>query len=98
MQRGGVITGVVTNDDGEPVVYANVQVMIKTYRRGQPTLTARSTASTDDRGRYRVFDLSPGRYYVQATRRGGGPTNNKETAYANVIYPNAARLQDAQAI
>jgi hypothetical protein len=98
MQRGGVITGIVTNDEGEPVVYANVQVMIKTYRRGQVTLQPRNSATTDDRGRYRIFDLSPGRYYVQATRRGGGPTNNKETAYATVIYPNASRLQDAQAI
>jgi hypothetical protein len=98
MQRGGVITGVVTNDEGDPVVYAQVQVMIKTYRRGQPTLTPRSTKSTDDRGRYRIFDLSPGRYYVQASRPGSGPTNNRETAYSNVIYPTAQRLQDAEAV
>ena len=98
MQHGGVITGAVLNDEGEPVVYAMVQVLIKTYRRGQPTLTPRSSGTTDDRGRYRIFDLSPGRYYVQASRRGTGPTNNRETAYANVIYPNASRLQDAEAV
>src|SRR5579871_375598 len=99
MQRGGVITGVVTNDEGEPVVYANVQVMIKTYRRGHPTLQASAgNGNTDDRGRYRIFGLSPGRYYVQASRRGSGPTNSRETAYGNVIYPTATRLQDAQAI
>src|SRR6266404_4586674 len=96
MQRGGVITGVVTNEEGEPVVYANVQVMVKTYRRGQATLNGRNSGTTDDRGRYRIFDLSPGRYYVQASRRGQGPTNNRETAYANVIYPNAMRMGDAQ--
>ncbi len=98
MQHGGVITGVVTNDEGEPVVYAQVQVMIKTYRRGQATLSPRSGGTTDDRGRYRIFDLSPGRYYVQASRRGSGPTNNRETAYSNVIYPSASRLQDAEAV
>jgi hypothetical protein len=98
MQKGGVITGVVTNDEGDPVVFGQVQVMVKTYRRGQPTLTAGKSASTDDRGRYRIFDLSPGRYYVQASRPGSGPTNSRDTAYTKVIYPGASRLQDAEAV
>ena len=98
MQRGGVITGTVTNDEGEPVVYAQVRVMAKTYRLGQPQLSERSSGQTDDRGRYRIFDLSPGRYYVQAQRRGAGPSAARESAYATVIYPNAVRLQDAQSM
>jgi hypothetical protein len=98
MAKGGAITGIVTNDEGDPVVYANVQVMQKTYRRGQVQLQAKASGTTDDRGRYRIFDLSPGRYYVQATRRGAGPSATREAAYAAVIYPSAARLQDAQAM
>ena len=99
MPHGGAITGIITNDEGEPVIYATVQVMQKTYRRGQVQLQARgSAATTDDRGRYRIFELSPGRYYVQATRRGAGPSATRDAAYAAVIYPSASRLQDAQAL
>ncbi len=98
MQRGGAITGVVTNDEVRRVGYGNVQVMQKQYRPGQATPSGRNSAQTDDRGRYRVFDLPPGRYYVQATRRGAGPTATRDTAYATVIYPGATRMQDAQAL
>lgn len=98
MPKGGAITGVITNEDGEPVIYANVQVMQKTYRRGQVQLQGRQSGQTDDRGRYRVFDLPPGRYFVQATRRGAGPTATRESAYGAVIYPSATRLQDAQSM
>jgi len=98
MQHGGVITGTITNDDGEPVVYATVQVMAKTYRNGQPQLQMRSSGQTDDRGQYRIFDLAPGRYYVQVQRRGAGPSSSENVAYATVIYPNAMRLSDAQAM
>src|SRR5262245_6370815 len=67
MMRGGVITGTVYGDDGEPQRSVQVRglryVMTNGVRRLQPT----GFASTDDRGVYRLFGLQPGDYMVSAT-------------------------------
>jgi protocatechuate 3,4-dioxygenase beta subunit len=63
----GVITGHVVDEDGEPVEYAQVRVMRYRFVRGQRQMAAAGNASTDDLGEYRVFALTPGKYYLSAT-------------------------------
>jgi hypothetical protein len=67
--RGGVITGTVTNALGEPVIAVRVRVIMVRNAKGQPPgplFLGSMEQSTDDRGVYRIYGLSPGTYLVSA--------------------------------
>jgi protocatechuate 3,4-dioxygenase beta subunit len=70
--RGGVITGRVGDEDGEPLARALVTVQRYQYVRGERQLTPAGADQSDDRGQYRVFGLPPGEYYVSANTSGLG--------------------------
>ena len=70
--RGGVVTGRVSDEDGEPLARALVTVQRYQYVRGERQLTPAGADQTDDRGQYRVFGLPPGDYYVSASTAGLG--------------------------
>ena len=70
LTRGGVITGVVRDEDGEALPRALVTVQRYQYVQGQRQLTPAGADQTDDRGQYRVFALPPGDYYVSASAGG----------------------------
>jgi hypothetical protein len=72
LTRGGVITGHVGDEDGEPLARALVTVQRYQYVRGERQLTPAGADQTDDRGQYRVFGLPPGEYYVSASTTGLG--------------------------
>ena len=69
LPRGSVITGHVSDEDGDPMPGANVRVMRYQYLQGDRRLTPAGTAQTDDKGQYRVWGLMPGDYYVSASAR-----------------------------
>lgn len=68
MQRGGVITGMITGEDGEPLINAQVRAMRYDTSSGFKRLQSNGYANTDDRGVYRMFGLQPGDYIVAATQ------------------------------
>lgn len=70
--KGGVIAGIVSNVEGQPVVNVSVRAMrvrdaegarLRTIGFAQPRLT-------DDRGYYRIYGLAPGTYVVSAGGQG----------------------------
>ena len=65
MSRPGSISGTVVDERGEPAVGVFVRVLARVRVAGRMTLAAGQTSKTDDRGVYRLADLSPGRYIVQ---------------------------------
>jgi carboxypeptidase family protein len=70
--KGGVITGTVTNVAGEPVVGVRVRAFRIRDAKGQGPRAVQFgfvERTTDDRGIYRIYGLSPGTYLVNA---GGG--------------------------
>ena len=67
--KGSVITGMVLDENGEVTPQVPVRLMRIVTQNGQRTLQNSSSASTDDRGIYRVFGLLPGEYIVCATPR-----------------------------
>jgi len=71
MIPSAAIEGRVFDEDGEPVAMVNVQALRHSYVRGQRQLTPAGTASSNDRGEFRIFGLPPGRYYLSATPSGG---------------------------
>jgi hypothetical protein len=70
LARGGVITGRIVDDLGEPVDQLQVSTML--WGRGidgRRALMPTGTADlTDDHGRFRLFGLAPGDYAVVAVR------------------------------
>jgi protocatechuate 3,4-dioxygenase beta subunit len=73
LQPQAVITGRVTDEDGDPVPNVFIQVMRMGYMEGRrQLLPAAGRASTNDLGEYRIFALAPGRYYLSATAMSPG--------------------------
>jgi hypothetical protein len=95
--RGGVITGRVTNDAGEPVVGAPVKATRVGDEAGRPTSVDVGYAhlwsrTTDDRGVYRIYGLAPGSYIVAAG--GSDATSSRSTPFAGrttTYYPSSTR-------
>lgn len=65
----GVITGRVTDQDGDPVTSAQVRALRYTYTNGHKQLANVGGGITDDQGNFRVFNLTPGLYYLNAIPR-----------------------------
>jgi uncharacterized protein (DUF2141 family) len=67
LPRGSVVTGHVFDEDGEPMVGAQVRVMRFQFVQGEKRLVPAGAETSDDRGAFRVYGLQPGTYYVAAT-------------------------------
>lgn len=68
----GVIEGTIVNQYGDPLGNVSVGLFQYSLRDGAHYMDACRTAVTNDRGRFRIWDLPPGKYYVKAMGRAGG--------------------------
>jgi protocatechuate 3,4-dioxygenase beta subunit len=74
--RGAVVTGKITDAQGNPIIGERVNVT----RQGEPGespqmgLIGGSRNRTDDRGIYRIYGLSPGEYTVSVGEGPGAPS------------------------
>ena len=106
VQRTGAIEGRVYDDRGEPVVGVRVEAIRRRELGGEVLLSAGRTATTDDRGAYRLFDLRPGEYYVLASiphrpRVNDGPPPNAASerwGYRPTFHPASASRGRARAV
>ena len=89
MTPQAVITGRVLDEEGEPLVGADVQVSSLGYYGGQKQLSRTNGATTNDLGEYRVFGLAPGRYFVSVTAR-SNPLLAPSDDYVPTYYPRTA--------
>ncbi len=64
MWRFAAITGIVLDENNEPLVGVQVRVLRRDYVAGRRRLTMGATDTTDDRGHYRVSALQAGEYIV----------------------------------
>lgn len=64
-----VVTGRIVDEDGDPVVHAQVEVRRFGYVQGRRRLMPAGGANTNDLGEYRIHGLAPGRYYISANHR-----------------------------
>jgi len=62
--KPGTISGIVRNETGEPVVEATVRAYTQIYVGGTLQLASSQSATTDDRGEYRISNVPPGKYIV----------------------------------
>jgi hypothetical protein len=67
MSPGGIISGRITDQNGEPVVYSPVQILKVAYSaEGWLAPASLLSVTTNDLGEYRAFWLPPGQYLVNA--------------------------------
>lgn len=70
MPRGGVISGRIVDEFGDPLPDAFVSAMRMTWSNGRRRLQPSGrTGQTNDLGQFRLYGLPPGEYYVSATLR-----------------------------
>ena len=96
--RPGEISGVVTDDHGEPVAGCLVQTMAAFARAGrQRWITQTSPATiTDDRGRYRLGNVYPSDVVVLVTPpRAWVESDGRRVMFEPVLYPAARNLDGA---
>jgi uncharacterized surface anchored protein len=93
LNRGGVITGKVTDADGRPIV--EEQIFFSAMESRVPYFR---TVQTDDRGVYRAFGLSPGRYTVSAGRDSVNSFGRLGDGPQRTYYPNVLDASDATTI
>jgi hypothetical protein len=102
----GAIFGKVTDEQGEPVRDATVQLIRDGLVAGRRRILPAGTTETDDRGEYRFGPLGAGTYYVVATGRPWHQTqaftmsfpaakSQGATAYPPTYYPGVTDSRDA---
>ncbi len=65
----GVITGRVLDGSGNPVRHVWVRALQPSYFYGHRSLNMAAYSESNDLGEYRIFDLTPGRYFVSAVEK-----------------------------
>ena len=94
--RGGVVEGAVVDQHNEP--RSRVGVTLSSYRtvRGERRLRSVSHDQTDDRGRFRLFDIPPGIYYLRADPPPiWGRSGEADRTFPPTFYPGVLSPQDA---
>jgi protocatechuate 3,4-dioxygenase beta subunit len=100
LPRGGVITGRIVDEFGEPVS----RVTVSALRAGTRGRATTRTTTTDDLGEYRLYGLSPSEYLVEATAQlpvGNAlatDTADAHDGYATTFFPGVIDAKDAQRI
>jgi carboxypeptidase family protein len=100
--KGGVITGTVTNQAGEPIVGVRVRPVLVHSASRLPLIyeLMGAAALTDDRGIYRIYGLPEGTYVVCAGGSAGGRMNPEIDAFDSDVptYAPASTRDTAQEI
>ena len=106
--RGGVITGRITDEDGQPLT-GEMITLFRLDAQGQKQEVYLFSApypffATDDQGIYRIYGLPSGRYLVSAGREAeqvgpglGGPRYHSRTFYPGVGEESKAKIVELAA-
>ena len=102
LPHGGIITGRVVDDFGEPISDVSVQIQRYQFVQGRRTLIPAGRMSlTNDLGEFRLFGVPPGQYYLSATWRNPAAQNPNlgpadRLAIPQTFYPGVTSSSDAQ--
>lgn len=94
-----IVTGRILDDEGEPLANIMIQVYRSIRMRGKQQLATVGSGQSSDTGEFRIANLAPGRYWLNATDRnrrmltGEAParnTNGKpEEELVTTCYPSS---------
>jgi len=108
LARGGSITGRVLDDQGDPIVRAQVTAVQRRNMGGTWRLVSTGSgahAATDDLGQYRLYGLTPGEFYVSAAYNpamfgpvAGDQSGEPRFGFANTFHPSATGIDGAKRV
>jgi len=104
-----VISGRITDENGDPIPDVSVEALRSQFRNGKRTLSSEGDTQTNDLGEYRIWDLERGHYVVRAVYQGrwskirpkvtlAGAEPGAAAGYAPVFYPGTADATHAVAL
>ena len=95
-----VLAGLVQDEDGTPFAGALVEALRAVYVDGRRELIAAAEALTNDRGEFRLSQMSPGQYYVTAFDPAFADVGDAEGPlfHSPTYYPSATSPEDATRI
>lgn len=96
----GVITGKILDENGEPMAYVAVTALRTGYVGGRRQLITVDEKHSNDLGEFRLFGLTPGKYFVSAEpsrweravgdrQYSGEEKGSGEKGYTKVFFPSA---------
>jgi Carboxypeptidase regulatory-like domain len=97
LQRGGVLAGRVVDEFGEPVAYVRVNPLMR-MGGGEPRQVGGMMGGTDDLGRFRLFGLRAGEYFLVAEPQTFGPPGESAVRHLQTYLPSALTLAEAMPI
>jgi hypothetical protein len=107
LERTGAIVGRITDRHGEGVLRVGVVAVRRNDFRGHVTLMSGPSASTDDLGQFRLFNLPAGEYFVVTTpvpfppgpTVGDAPRDpERRSGFVTTYYPGTQTLSDARRV
>jgi hypothetical protein len=98
MPVGGVVTGRVLDEIGEAVAQASVSLLRRRYVDGERQLVGQSGSSTDDRGEFRIFGVSPGEYVMVARLEMMDFGSRDRVRYVPTYYPGTPVAHEAERV
>ena len=101
--RGAVIEGRVTDAGARPRAGVSVQALRQRYLPSSNGLTVVGQSVTDDLGRYRIYGLLPGQYFLRFMLLGPAapvPVGNAlpEKGFVQTYFPGTSELSQARAL
>ena len=104
MVQLGVVAGRVLDQFGDPVRNALVRTLDREHSGQEEYFESFSTATTDDRGEYRIVNVEPGRHYLAAEYdsqhidlySGSRPRFRWPDLGGYVLFPNTTDIAQAQ--
>src|ERR1017187_6277560 len=101
----GVVSGKITDEDGDPVEGVQVQIMRQVYNQGKKQLQQNGGESTNDLGEYRLSGITPGKYLLSATYRsrrqmmpGAADEPSTQEDYVTTYFPGVTDISAAAPI
>lgn len=103
LARGGVITGRLTDDFGDPIAGVQVNALREQFAGGSRRLFPVGNATTDDLGAFRLYGLAPGEYYVSGVMRQmsmmmPGQSSSDIEGFATTYYPGTTSPAQGQRV
>jgi hypothetical protein len=102
LQPGGVLKGRVTTPDGVPIRNVLVTAQMPALHRGRSvvgSVNAQLHTLTDERGEFKLEDLSAGEYYIVAMPPSGRTASGSgRNGFAITWHPPATAVSDAKPV
>jgi hypothetical protein len=98
--RGGVLSGRITDEAGDPAAGTRVEALEFRYIRGRRILVPARLTTTNDAGEYRLSGLDPGSYQVRASTTDVWEGDDGKETYAHVptYFPGVAGTEQPASV